>query len=208
MDLTELKKEQLKLKHRVQVRDGFQGTKTIGAVKCTVLDKELLATVVVCQYPSMEVIEKQQAILHNPLPYKPNFSAFREMPAMIDAINKLEQDPDILIVKGMGINHPRKIGIASHLGLALNLPTIAVSDKLNGGKIENGKINLDEEIVGFEIKTREHSNPIYCAPGHLVSLGSVLQIILKTIQHPHKMPEPMHIAHKIGRKKQKERKNG
>ena len=65
------------------------------------------------------------------------------------------------------------------------------------------KIKGQEEIVGFEIKTREHSNPIYVSPGHLVSLGMTLNIIPQTIQYPHKMPEPLHIAHKVGKKKKK-----
>jgi deoxyribonuclease V len=203
MELAELKKEQLKLAYKVQVRDGFDQIKTIGAVECVTFGESILASVVVCEYPSMRVIEKQTEILLNPLPYRPNFVAFREMPAIIDAVNKLDQDPDILLVKGAGINHPRKLGIASHLGLALNIPTIGVMDKLNYGHIEKGNILIKGDVVGFEITTREHAKPIYCSPGHLVSLGTVLQIIPKTIQFPHKLPEPMHIAHKIGKKKVK-----
>ena len=203
MQTTELKKEQLKLTRKVQIRDGFEQLKTIGGVSCTNFEDKLLATVVVCEFPSMKLLEKQTAILHNPLPYQPGFIAFREMPIMLEAVNKLEQDPDLLLVKGTGIAHVRKIGIASQLGLSLNLPTIGVTDKIVSGRVENGKINLRGEIVGFEIKTREHSKPIYCSPGHLIFLGSVLQIIPKTVQYPHKMPEPLHITHKIGKRKVK-----
>ena len=125
------------------------------------------------------------------------------MPAIIEAFNKLSEEPDLLIVKGNGILHPRKIGIASHVGLALNQSTIGVVDKLPLGEIENGKVINRGDILGFEIKTKEYARPIYVSPGHQVSLGSSLQFIQKTIVYPHKMPEPLHIAHKILKKKVK-----
>ncbi|MDP3734509.1 MAG: endonuclease V, partial [Nanoarchaeota archaeon] len=133
----------------------------------------------------------------------PEFIAYREMPAMIEAYNLIEQEPDLLIVHGSGILHPRHCGIASHLGLALNIPTIGVTDFLPLGTIEKGNIIVDNIIAGFEIKTRDHANPIYASPGHHISTGSVLNIIPKTIKTPHKMPEPLHLAQKIARKKVK-----
>ena len=204
MDLFELKREQTKLAWKVQLRDQCEKIKTIGGVDCVVMGEKLVATVVVCSYPSMELLEKKSYVFDDPLPYRPGFLAYREMPAMIEAINLLEEEPDVLLVSGPGINHPRKIGIASHLGLALNIPTIGVTQKLPIGKVENGKIMSNNEIVGFEVTTREHANPIYVAPGHLITPGSTLQIIGSTIQLPHKLPEPLHIAHKIARKKGKE----
>lgn len=83
----------------------------------------------------------------------------------------------------------------------MNKPTIGITKNLLLGRIESGKIMLDNDIVGFEIKTKEHANSLFVSPGHLVSLGSTLNIIPKTIQFPHKMPEPIHLAHKIAKKK-------
>jgi len=137
------------------------------------------------------------------LPYRPGFQAYREMPAMIEAFNSLEQEPDLILVSGTGVAHPRKLGIASHLGLALNKPTIGVTQKLVFGNVDKGKIMLYNDIVGFEIITREHANPVYVSPGHLVSLGSTLDTVSKIIKFPHKMPEPLHLAHKFARKKVK-----
>ncbi|MEK6846495.1 MAG: endonuclease V, partial [Nanoarchaeota archaeon] len=164
------------------------------------LPNKLLACVVVCEFPSLKVLEQKTYLLHDPLPYQPGFRAYREMPAMIEAYNLLEQEPDVILVKGEGILHPRRLGIASHLGLSLNKPTIGVSQNLVLGKLEQGKIFFNNEICGFEVKTREYANPVYVTPGHLITLGSVLNIVAKTIVFPHKMPEPLHLAHKLMRK--------
>ncbi|MDO8656617.1 MAG: endonuclease V [Nanoarchaeota archaeon] len=203
MDLVELKKEQLKLAAKIVLRDSCTTVKTIGGIDCVTQGNELIACVVVCEFPSMKVLETKTYVLPDPFRYVPGFQAYREMPAMIEAYNQLEQEPDLLLVSGAGIAHPRRIGIASHVGLILNKATIGVAETLFVGHVQQGKIMVENEIVGFEIKTREHSNPIYVSPGHLVSLGMTLNIIPQTIQYPHKMPEPLHIAHKVGRKKGK-----
>ncbi|MBI2146444.1 endonuclease V [Candidatus Woesearchaeota archaeon] len=204
MDLFELKREQLKLAPKVVLRDGFSTCKTIAGIDCVTIGHKILAGVVVCDASSFALLEKKTYLLNNPLPYQPGFEAYREMPAMIEAYNQLEQEPDIIIVRGAGIAHPRKLGIATHLGLALNKPTIGVAENLLAGRVEKGKIILDNEVVGFEIKTREHANPLYISPGHLMALGTVLNLIPKMIRYPHKMPEPLHLAHKMARQKVQE----
>ena len=203
MDTFELKKEQLKLAQKVVLKDNFTKIKTIGGTACLPLGNKLLAVIVVCEYPSMKVLEKQSYLLSDPLNYIPGFLAYREMPALIEAYNKLEQEPDLLIVNGQGIAHQRKLGLASHLGLALNKATIGVTKNHLLGKIENGKIIYHNQIVGFEIKTKEHANPVYVSPGHLASLGSTLKLVSEMIKPPHKMPEPLHIARKLAKKEVK-----
>ena len=203
LDTFELKREQHRLANKVLLRDSFDKIKTIGGTECLPIGDKLLAVVTVCEFPSLKLVEKQTYLLDQPLPYKIGFQSYREMPAIIEAFNKLEQEPDVLLVKGMGINHPRKFGIASHLGIALNIATIGIIAKNTTGKIEKGKIMLNNDIVGFEIITREHANPVYVSPGHLISLGSTLDTVSKIIKFPHKMPEPLHLAHKFSRKKAK-----
>jgi len=201
MDTFELKKEQFKLAPKVSLRDGFEEVKTIGGVICLPFKNSILAYVVVCEYPSMKLIEKRKYVLHNPLPHKPGYDAYRMMPAMIEAYNMLNKEPEILFVKGDGILHPRKIGLASHLGLVLNKSVIGINDKLKLGKVEQGKIMFANKGVGFEIKTKEHAKPIYITQGHLISLGSMLKIVKKTILFPHKIPEPIHLAQKFAKNK-------
>jgi len=201
MDTFELKKEQSKLANKIIVKDLFDKIKTIGGAECIALGEKILAVVVVCEFPSLKMIEKKTYLLSSPLPYKPGYQAYREMPALMEAYNQLSEEPDILLVKGFGINHPRKFGMAAHLGLALNQPTIGVTQKNIVGKVEKGKIIFQNDIVGFEITTKEHANPVYVSPGHGVSLGSALDLVSKIILPPHKMPEPLQISHKIAKKK-------
>jgi deoxyribonuclease V len=205
MDTFKLKREQLKLAPKIKLQDSFSKVTLIAGIESIHFQNRIMASVVVCKFPSMEVIEKKTYVLDDPLPYRPGFQAYREMPAMIEAINLLDNDPDVLIILGNGIAHPRKIGLASHLGLSLNKPTIGVIEKLQYGKIVNGKIINNNEFVGFEVKTREHAKPIYISPGHQITLGSTINIIKESIRFPHKMPEPIHLAHKIGIKKTKKK---
>ncbi len=200
MDFFELKTEQAKLSYRIRLEDTFSEIKTIGAAECQVLGNKLLATVVVCEFPSFAVKEHKSYVLDNPLPHKLGFEAYREMPAIIEAVNQLDEEPEVLLVKGSGVLHPRRIGVASHLGLELNIPTIGVQDKLTFGNLQEGKIILDGAVLGFEIKTKEFSNPLFISPGHNISVATALDIISKSIVHPHKLPEPLHLAHKLGRK--------
>ncbi|MEK6900716.1 MAG: endonuclease V [Nanoarchaeota archaeon] len=204
MDTFELKKEQQRLAPKIELRNGFPTLKTIAGTSCIPIQNKLLACIAVCEYPSLKLLESKTYVLHDPLPYKPGFLAYREMPAIIEAINLLEEEPDLLLVTGAGIAHPQKLGIASHLGLALNKPTIGITEYLLCGKVDKGKIIMSNEIVGFEVTTKEHANPMYVSPGHLVTLGTSLNVIRETIRYPHKMPEPIHLAHKIARKKAKE----
>lgn len=211
MDFQELKKEQRKLAPKVILRDSFTSIKTIGGADCAQLPHKIFACVVVCEFPSLKLLETKTAVLNDPLPYRPGFLAYREMPAIIEAFNQLENEPDLLLVDGSGILHPRKFGMASHLGLALNKPTIGLTKTFFVGNLEKGKIYLDNELAGFEIKTREHASPLYVSPGHLVSLGTCLNIIQQSICPPHKLPEPLHLAHRFAKKEMEktgENKNG
>ncbi len=203
MDLLELKKEQYKLARKVILRDNFNKIETIAGVDCIAKGNDILAVVVVCKFPSLEFKEKKSYLLSSPLPYRAGYESYRYMPAMLEAINLLDEEPDVFLVNGSGVLHPRGLGLASHLGLSLNASCIGVTDKLVMGQIDNGKVLVRGELTGFEVTTREHSRPIYVSPGNLVSLGTCLNVIKQTVSPPHKMPEPLHLAHKIARKKVK-----
>jgi len=205
MDTFELKREQLKLAKKIELRDGFEKVKLIAGADCYPQDNKIVASVVVCEFPSMKVIEKKVYTLYDPLPYLPGFLAYQEMPAIIEAFNMLENEPDLVLVSGSGIAHIRKIGMAAHLGLILNKPTIGITQKLAVGKIEKNRIIFENEIVGFEIRSREHANPIYISPGNLITLGSALKIATDSLFYPHKMPEPLHLARKFAKKEGKEK---
>jgi len=205
MDLFEFKREQQRLATKVQLQDGFSTAKNVGGEACMVMGKNLLACVVVCELPSFTVVDKAFYLLHDPLPFQQGFSAYREMPAIIEAYNQLNVEPDVLFVEGEGIAHPRGLGIASHLGVVLRVPTIGVVDRLHCGVVAEGKVMVLGEVRGFEVVTREHAKPVYVSPGNMVSLEKAKELVMKMMQYPHKMPEPIHLANKLARKMNEEK---
>lgn len=205
MDLFEFKREQQRLATKVQLEDGFSTVKNVGGATCVVVGKNLLACVVVCELPSFTVVDKAFYLLHDPLPFQVGFSAYREMPAFIEAFNQLSVEPDVLFVEGDGVAHPRGLGIASHLGVVLRVPTIGVADRLHCGQVVEGKVMVLGELRGFEVVTREFAKPVYVSPGHLVSLERCKELVLQMMVQPHKMPEPIHIANKLARKMREEK---
>ncbi|MBW3003156.1 endonuclease V, partial [Candidatus Woesearchaeota archaeon] len=195
MTLTsKFKKEQFKLAEKVEIKDSFSKVKTIAAVDQAFTDKKTISGIVVLDFKTMEVIEKKFVVVDTKFPYMPTYLGFREGPAIVEAFNKLEKKPDLLMVDGHGIAHPRRIGLASHVGLMLDIPTIGVAKKLVVGEVQDGKIYFDKEFRGFEIITKEFAKPVYVSPGHKIGLGTTLNIVKATLKG-HKLPEPMQIAH-------------
>jgi deoxyribonuclease V len=134
-------------------------------------------------------------------PYIPTFLSFREGPAIMSAFEKLKNRPDILIVDGAGINHPRRAGIATHVGVALDVPTIGITKNLlcGSGKepVDTGEaapLSFEGMQVGWLWRSSKRSRAIIVAPGHRVSLESSLSIVRSCLRG-HKLPEPARLAH-------------
>ncbi|MEE8358152.1 MAG: endonuclease V, partial [Candidatus Hydrothermarchaeales archaeon] len=160
------------------------------------------SSAVVLDYDTLEIMDNAVVKTKTDFPYIPTFLSFRELEPMIKALKALQIPPDILLVDGHGIAHPRRMGIASHLGVLLNIPTIGVAKRLLCGEVEDraelGKalpIIHRKEQVGWAVKTKKATNPIYVSPGNRVSLDSSLKITLHCIKK-HKLPEPSRLAHK------------
>jgi deoxyribonuclease V len=205
IDFEKLKKEQMKLSEQVELHDAFKKVVTVAGIDQTYVGGEVISCAIVCSYKDMKVIEKKIAVVKTSVPYKPGYLAYREMPAMIEAFNKLENVPDVILVDGPGIAHPRKLGLASHFGLVIGKPTIGVAKNLVVGRVEKGKIYVETELRGFELKTKEHATAIYVSPGHLVSPGTALKVVRESVRLPHKLPEPLHLAHKAARSEMKKK---
>lgn len=204
IDFEALKKEQLKLAEKVSIIDSIKKIKTIGGANQSYFKNKVISSVAVCDYKTMEAIEKKHAVTESNMPYKSGFMFYRDGPALIEAFNMLEHKPDVLIVEANGILHPRRIGMASHAGILLDIATIGVAKRLALGEIKDGTIYVDKEARGYELTTKEHANPIYVSPGHKISLKTSLEIIKNCIRFPHKLPEPLHIAHRRGNKAMRE----
>lgn len=204
IDISKLKEEQVKLAEKVIISDTVKNIKTIAGAEQVFIQNKVISVIVVCQYDDFKIIEKKHAIVEAKMPYISSYMFYREGPALLEAFNMLEQKPDVLIVNGNGILHPRRIGMASHAGILLDIPTIGVAKRLMLGEKRGNTIYVDKEAVGYELTTREHAKPIYISPGHKISLKTSLEIIKNSVRQPHKLPEPLHLAHAYASKIRKE----
>jgi deoxyribonuclease V len=186
---------------KVAVKDDFGELRLIGGVDQAFIEDNIISAIVVMDYTSLEIKERVHSIQPVNYPYIPTFLSFREGPAIVSAFNKLKIPPDILVVDGAGINHPRGAGIAAHIGVALDVPTIGITKKILCGYGEEPS-SVDEATpliyegrdVGWLFKTEKRSRPIVVAPGHRVSIESSLSIV-KNCLRGHKLPEPVRLAH-------------
>ena len=163
--------------------------------------QKIISAVVLLVYPSMKVIDYSYSIMAVDFPYIPGLLSFREAPAIIKAFHALKTKPDLLVIDGGGINHPRFAGLATHVGVILDLPTIGVTKRLLCGTgdipTEEGEaciIKYHDKAVGYYLKSKKGCKPIIVAPGHKVALETSLELI-KTCIHKHKLPEPTRVAH-------------
>ncbi|MDF7679360.1 deoxyribonuclease V [Enterobacteriaceae bacterium ESL0689] len=155
------------------------------------------AAIVLLAYPSLELVEYQIARVPVVMPYIPGFLSFRETPALLAAWQQLTQKPDILFVDGHGISHPRRLGVASHFGLLVDVPTIGVAKKRLCGKFtfstdESGALAplMDKnEQLAWVWRSKARCNPLFISTGHRVSLNSALLWVQHCIKG-YRLPEP------------------
>ena len=186
---------------RVIIKDEFAPIRLIAGVDQAFSGDFILSCIVVLDYASHEIVERVHSIQKVTFPYIPTFLSFREGPAIMSAYGKLKSRPDILMVDGAGINHPRCAGIATHVGVALDVPTIGITKKILCGTgkepDETGKaapLLYEGKHIGWLLKSTRRSRAIIVAPGHRVSLESSLSIVRSCLRG-HKLPEPARLAH-------------
>ncbi len=212
MNLEELKGVQQKLAEKVVLKDGFDSVKHVAGADLAFKGDTAYCAAVVLDYETLETVEEKVRISRISFPYIPTFLSFREADAIIDVLEHLNTRPDVTLIDGHGIAHPRGIGIASHVGVLLDRPTIGVAKRALFGEME-GKPSLgkpapiysDKRLLGYALITKPGTRPIYISPGHLVSQDSALEIVRRCLVK-HKLPEPSRLAHEIANlAKKKER---
>ena len=162
------------------------------------------AAVAVLSFPDLQVVETSLAHRPTSFPYIPGFLSFREIPAVLDALEKIQITPDIILCDGQGIAHPRRLGIASHLGVILDMPTIGVAKSLLIGKHEqlpDTKGNWQPlihkgETIGAVLRTRTGVKPVYVSIGHQISLTTAIDYVLSCTPK-YRLPETTRIADKL-----------
>jgi deoxyribonuclease V len=162
------------------------------------------AAVAVLSFPDLQVIETQLAYRPTSFPYIPGFLSFREIPAILDALEKIQTTPDMILCDGQGIAHPRRLGIASHLGVIINLPTIGVAKSLLIGKHEElpeikgswQPLIHKGETIGAVLRTRAGVKPVYVSSGHKISLLTAIDYVLRCTPK-YRLPETTRVADKL-----------
>jgi deoxyribonuclease V len=157
---------------------------------------------VIVEYPELRLVETQAAQGSLDFPYIPGLLSFRELPLTLAACEKLTITPDLILVDGQGIAHPRRLGLASHLGLLLNTPTIGCAKSLLCGQHEEPGIEpgsyaevVDRgETIGAALRTRSGVKPVYASIGHKVDLETAIHWVMNCCRG-YRLPEPTRLAH-------------
>jgi deoxyribonuclease V len=173
----------------------------IAGVDAAFSENRVFAAACLYTYPDLTCIEKTQAARKLTFPYVPGYLSYREGPAIIDAVGRLKRRPDVILVDGQGIAHPRRIGIASHLGLLLDIPTIGCAKTRLIGEyrdpaFQKGKWSAlyhQGEIIGAVLRTRDGVRPLFISPGHRIDLGSAVRLVLACVK-TYRVPEPLRCA--------------
>lgn len=166
---------------------------------------ESIGAVAVFTYPELELIEESTACDDTTFPYVPGLLTFREGPVILKALRKVKQAPDLVLFDGQGVAHPRGFGLASHMGLIINKPSIGCAKShLYGRCTEPGKKRgdhspiLDENgrVIGALVRTRDRVAPVYVSQGHKVSLATAIEIVLSCCRG-YRIPQPLRHAHQL-----------
>ncbi len=155
------------------------------------------AALVILEYPSLQLVEHKVARIATVMPYIPGFLSFRECPALLAAWQMLTHHPDLLLVDGHGIAHPRRLGVASHFGLLVDVPTIGVAKRRLCGKFDlpGTEVGAQQALVdhgeqiGWVWRSKKRCNPLFISTGHRVSLTTALYWV-KNCMAGYRLPEP------------------
>ncbi len=160
------------------------------------------ATVAALDFPGLSVVEVQGFEAPLEFPYVPGLLAFREIPSVAGALRKVETAVDVVILDAQGLAHPRRMGLASHIGLFLDVPTVGCAKSLLVGKFEEPGLEKGStadlvhrgEVVGRVVRTRERVSPIYVSVGNRIDLRSAVELVLACCTR-YRLPEPTRQAH-------------
>jgi len=201
---------QEELRHKVIVGDDFGTVRMIAGIDVGYdMERNLgRASIVVVDAQTLEPVTSAQAYLTPGFPYVPGFLSFREVPVILRALKCLPDVPDLLMVDGQGIAHPRRFGIAAHLGVETGLPSIGVAKSLLTGKyaepgFEKGaqsvlKDRYQDEQIGTVLRSKDKVNPLFISPGHRVGQEHAVRIVLQCLTK-YRLPEPTRLADKFSK---------
>ncbi|HUT58670.1 MAG TPA: deoxyribonuclease V [Phycisphaerae bacterium] len=195
---------QRELSARVRVEPIHRKVHTIAGTDCAFADRgrRILAAAVLCDARTLDLIAAVHVSLPCRFPYVPGLLSFREAPATIEAVRQLPATPDLLMCDGQGLAHPRGLGLASHVGLWLDVPTIGVAkSRLCGEHRQPGArrgcrthLRLNGKVIGAVLRTRACVKPVYVSVGHRITLAEAARWTLRAARR-FRLPEPTRRAH-------------
>jgi deoxyribonuclease V len=206
-DLTpeEARAVQVALRDQVRVEPlPVDQVKAVAGIDASFGEGKVFAGAVLLDFPGLEILV--QAVTRSPVtfPYIPGLLSFREAPASLEAVARLNPQPDVLIIDGHGYAHPRRFGIACHLGVLSELPSIGCAKSILVGQAgdlgeEAGstvELRAGDEILGLAVRTRAGAKPVYVSAGHKVNLDSAIELVLACTRG-YRLPEPARLAHRL-----------
>ncbi len=195
---------QQEMRKNIRLESSFSGIHTIGGADISFNkdSTEVYAGIVVLTYPGMMPIGRALFRGETTFPYVPGYLAFREIPSLQRAWELFPSKPDVMVLDGQGILHPRRMGIAAHFGVLNNWPAIGCAKTmLHGTHYEPGPerfstspIASKDELLGYALRTKAKTAPVYISPGNLVSVEDSLDI-MKNCVRQYRIPEPTRLAH-------------
>jgi deoxyribonuclease V len=204
--LDEARAIQQTLRRRVVTRDRLGRVRRVAGVDASYErgTGRICAAVAVLALPELELVERAVVRRKTRFPYLPGYLSFREAPAALAALAKLRSLPDLLLCDGQGYAHPRRFGLACHLGLLADLPSIGVAKSLlvgTHGDVPQKKgswapLVQEGEVLGAVLRTREGVRPVYVSIGHRISLETAIERVLACTPR-YRLPEPIRWAHRL-----------
>ena len=196
------------LRDKMRIENDFDEIHTIAGIDASydIQNNITYAFIVVMDRATLKPIHAVRAAAPVSFPYIPGFLSFREIPAILLAMDQLDQKPDLLMVDGQGIAHPRRMGIAAHLGVLMDLPAIGVAkSRLAGWNKDVGLQKGDQtpliykrEQIGTVLRSKDNVKPLYISPGHRIDQDTAVAITTECLGR-HRLPEPTRLADKISK---------
>lgn len=200
---------QKEMRSRVQKTNSFAPgeIKTVAGVDCSLKD-EGQAAIVVLTFPGLEVVERVVATRKLDFPYIPGLLSFREMPLILNAVDRLKAMPDLFMVDGQGYAHPRRFGIACHLGVYLDRPSLGCAKSILAGRYDKEALgpepgdqlpvidyrSREKEIIGVALRSKRRTNPLIISIGHKIDLPTSVEYVQRCLRG-YRLPETTRAAH-------------
>ncbi|MEM7007856.1 MAG: deoxyribonuclease V [Thermodesulfobacteriota bacterium] len=205
-DYSEAISIQKELKNKVSSKNGFRSIKTIAGADLAILKdtNQLVCGIIVFKYPELSETERAFKVVDEQFPYIPGLLAFREGPAIIKTYKALKTKPDVLILDGQGIAHPRGFGIASYVGVLLDIPAMGIAKKKLYGDYNmpddvpgssESLVAKDGKKIGAVLRTKRNTKPVFISIGHKINLSTSIKIA-KECSRGYRIPEPTRQADK------------